>query len=184
MATINLGKVITDAQKAVLDKQSYDSVNAKLVITGDENVTGSLTADEIVENMEGYFFTKDSTMANDFSYTYVGAVKNGNKLTITIFGKLTASKSDYVGQLFGGFNVPQAVADKLYPFNITGATDVLSQFRASLYSSWDTFISADCLIQKYDKVVTCKLYATNLVIGTEYAIRIEQTFLLSDNLAE
>lgn len=187
MATINLGKVITDQQKEVLNKQSYDSVNSKLVITGDENVEGNFTADSIIENMEGYSFRVSDAPNLNISYNYAGIVKTGNKLTIAIAGTLTKLSQSQAGTSYlGVFEMPRAVADKLYPATIgsSSLTNVLSPKSVKLYSSVSAFLDVNGIIQKNtERTVRMTIYDSNVELNTPYYFRIEETFLLSDSLA-
>lgn len=185
MATINLGKVITDQQKAVLDKQSYDSVNSKLQINGDENVNGNFTADSIIENMAGYRFVKGEKENVVITYSYAGAVKNGNKLTFSIAGKFVLT-----GEVENGFFAlgvlyfPQEIGNKLYPTTISGQNNVLATKQIALYKSITNFSSMNTLCSKTSNItIAVQAYPYGLDLNTEYNFRYEITFLLSDNLA-
>lgn len=170
MATINLGKVITNEQKAVLDKQSYDSVNDTLDVNAD------LTANSIVENMEGYSFTKDELETID----YVGVCKNGNKLTLAIAGTMTLTEATTRVDI-GYFTIPNNVGMKLYPI---GNTIFLSYKEVPFYSSYNTNIKVNTnTVKNSNAKISVATYPNDLVLNTTYSFRYEITFLLSDNLA-
>lgn len=183
MATINLGKVITDAQKEVLDRQSYDSVNSKLVISGDENVNGNLTANSIVENMSGYSFLDTSSPA--VTLTYAGVVKNGNKLTIAIAGKINSSTT-LTNVNIGSFGIPKEIRSKIYTTTIGEISNIVSTQTTPLTKTgYTTIDKAVGLFSSYGGArLEAIIYSLqDLSVDTDYFFRYENTILLSENLA-
>ena len=157
------------------------------VVEGAEeiNMSGDLTANSIIENMSGYSAELGDD-SNDFTPVYVGACKTGNKITFVIFGTIyfettpTSSNPTLIK-----FYVPDTVWGKLYPY-IVGGSQRLSQGTIPAFKGLSTY---DNIIYDVFKLMTephgvrFDLQGVNgLSANTTYAIRIEQTFLLSDNL--
>lgn len=156
--------------------------------TGDIATIGKITGGEIVENMSGYSYTTPVIKNLTYDPLYVGAVKNGNKLTIVIFGKV--NRSGTVENNFfalGTFGIPQEIYDKLV------ATPLGNQQRA-IYSGTVNFFSGPSspsskafIIDKnpaeQDPAIEGYVYGVNtLTQDTDYQFRIELTFLLGENL--
>lgn len=157
-------------------------------VTGDLSVSGDITADEIVENMEGYSFTPEQAPANlTVDIVYAGIVKNGNKLTFVIASNITrtgTAGSQYIG--FGTFGLPSDVSSKIYPSTIDGINFV----DVKRINALKTFIGNTEVVaytQKnndtgYLAVSMFSDYDTAFDIDTPYFVRYEVTILLSDNL--
>lgn len=183
----NLGAVsnfsIDASQHLLVHYQDGTSQDLGAIFQGNVNITGNFTADSIIENMSGYSFTK-RTEDLTWEAIYAGCVKNGNKLTFVVFGKITAPNATW-GRLCY-FSIPSIVASKLYPYTIGGA-NVLDNRKLdfTLSSSRNTIVEGKYLIEKvgYGGVYFQLENLDNLTQGEEYYFRIEQTFLLSDNLA-
>ena len=156
-------------------------------VAGNFAVSGSFTADSIIENMTGYTFVKFTPSTLAYNYKYVGVVKTGNKITFVVYLEATPNTTINVGVTLplGTFNVPSAVGAKLYPSTIAGLNNVLSYKKTNiLNSSNGTFSSAKEIVYKttataleFDLSVTEALSA-----NVPYLLRIEITFLLSDSL--
>ena len=176
--------------------------NGNINIAGDLSVTGKLDVDvitssedeisaekPIVELMQGYRYTPVAPAAGlSVDTIYAGVVKNGNKLTLVHFFKITKT-SDYAGSDYanlGQFTIPVAVANKIYPNDIGGSTTVVAFGNCSLfYNSPITKIDKIFNINKYGvtNLTTLVTGINSMSEGTPYYGRIEATFLLSDNLA-
>ena len=147
-----------------------------------------IAGDSIIENMRGYAFEANTKTNLSISHIYSSVVKNGNKLTIVDFVSLTrlGTIQDNFAQL-GFFTLPLSVANKLYPYTIGGNTGVLDYRRINAYKkSSASALEVSCYIQKASSVyLPITLTGLNSMDeNEEYVIRIEATFLLSDNLAQ
>lgn len=164
--------------------------NGNISISGNITATGSISApaitgDSIIENMTGYSFSAGT----GWTAVFVGAVKNGNKLTLAIFGN-----TEFVGSVpstvtLGDFTIPSNVGQKLYPYNIDGS-NVLSQKNTELFPNTNTSqigLPVSVVVTKLDNSHIRLYLMTNtqasLTTGKTYNFRHEITFLLSDNLA-
>lgn len=151
---------------------------------GDIGTTGKITGGEIVENMSGYSYQAATPVAEVTQVvTYIGAVKNGNKLTVVM--AKTVERTDNVDAGFvtlGYINIPKAVGDKLYP--VLG--NWLSMQLIYCGSGYNTGVSLPGLcIKNTDQQLRFNLYNINsLTLNTTYYVRFEVTFLLSENVAE
>ena len=152
------------------------------------NISGTaITGDSIIENMSGYTMEViDDTPNIAVTGIYASIVKNGNKLTLVFFLKLNRSGTmspDYLQtKLLVG--MPESVGAKLYDYSIGGLPNVLSTFKGTAYKAYDSSIDLDCVLYKYSNTsIYLNIYGLNdLDLNTDYLIRIEQTFLLSDSL--
>ena len=168
-------------------KASITYVDTQLALKANlsgANFTGAITAPSIIENMSGYSFTKRND-EQDWTPIYVGIVKNGNKLTIVIFGSFTYDSGTSYANI-ANIIVPASVAAKLYPFTVGGSTRVLANKKIECLDtdSLGALTDITMLTQKYDDLITFQLRdMTSLTANKTYLFRIEQTFLLSDNLA-
>lgn len=140
----------------------------------------------VVELMTGYSFVVNTSLSNvSLDVIYAGVCKNGNKLTLTIFGKLTNNGASDV--YLASFPAPSSILSKLYPYVVQGA-NVLAQKEVEFFPSenfsalplkavFETTKSNTAIIINARKL-------SELTTGVEYFFRFEQTFLLSENLAE
>lgn len=175
---------INASQHLIATYNSGSSEDLGAIFNGNVNISGNLTADSIIENMSGYSFAKYGT---NFTAIYAGIVKNGNKLTFVLFGSYTKE----VGTNFetiASFSVPHAVYNKLFPYTIGGLTTALEskKLSVSLNSSRDTQVDVTLEITKnqyLDEMDITLLSLPNMTDNATYLVRIEQTFLLSENLA-
>lgn len=160
-------------------------LNGDLNVSGNLAVTGKITGAEIVEDMAGYsatlWYATDST-GYTLSNTYVSAVKNGNKLTLVYATMISQDGSTATGNPnLVIFRIPAAVASKIFPVGLGDAVDVRqvslfsSQYGAPTLKTTRIFKSGNALILQL-------FGADQLTAGTNYFVRIEATFLLSDNL--
>ena len=156
------------------------------------NVTGgNITGDNILENMTGYSFTKRENTSTLFrTYVYCSASKTGNKLTLVYFMsfKITAEQAGNNIQL-GTFIIPKAVGNKIYPYTLDGISNVIANNKISIAKNYNTFEDLPMLMFKTvgtsQDAINANLYNVNsLDLDTDYLVRIEHTFLLSDNMVE
>ena len=172
--------------RRMFSKNQLEEQNIELLGSG--NVP-SVKADEIIENMVGYSFTKGSEKENlTKEYIYSGVVKTGNKITFVVAFKLTRTGTITGADILGSFTIPKSVGDKLYPTQIGNyeGLDVRNVFCANqLWSGKDiltrTLKTSDTSIQvQLDEDNSIGL--NSLTANTEYFARYEITFLLSENL--
>ena len=192
-----------ELEDGALDENVADAVDAYLVenpvdITALEgqdvelnslDATALITGGEIVEKMSGYSFTPTtSTEQFTINVVYAGICKNGNKLTYVIFAsikRLASVTGDNIP--LGRFTIPASVGSKLYPYTISGISNVLMNRLENLASGYTAYEEVPSLIFKVSGTqIGGNLYNVNskLTQDTEYIIRQEVTFLLNDNLAE
>ena len=175
MATLDLGKVtLTSGEQAVLDSLSI-------------NANGEVESSRpVVETMDGYSFTPYTKQNITVTPIYVGASRNGNKLTIVYFGKVTrtgevANDFTYLGNLY----VPTAILNKLYPEPLGILTGCLFAQNIAFYSAPKTKIDENVAIIKESTSVSMAVYGVNdLTLNEEYQCRVEATFLLGENMVE
>ena len=153
-------------------------------ISGTLNVSGAISGAPIVETMTGYTFTKRT---EDLTWTaiYASAVKNGNKITFVIFGKLIKETGVTWGRL-AYFKIPSEVGAKLYPYTV-GGIDVLDNRKLTFTLSSNRNTTVECSFITEKASSTTVAYQLENLGGltdeAEYYFRIEQTFLLAENLA-
>lgn len=179
------GFSINASQHLIVSYNDSSTTDLGAIFSGNVNIAGNFTADSIIENMTGYSFTKGADKEGlTVDLTYAGAVKNGNKITFVIAGEITRTDT-VAGNLypFGKFNIPYTIGIKLIPaFSIW-----LAFINTYLANDADNGTSLPALLYKESGLhtnIALNLYkVNNLTLNTKYYFRIEQTFLLSDNLA-
>ena len=156
--------------------------SGNITISGNLTVTGgisgnAITGDSIIENMTGY--SADTPHA-DVTLAYVGAVKNGNKVTFAVVGTLNEASHSGLGYVVPCvFRIPSAVGAKLFP--ISGSS--LSYGKLGMFSGYDTAIDVPVIVTKSDNTsIYMRIYDSTLSLNTDYYFRFEITFLLSDSL--
>lgn len=188
--------VITTYSKNQIDSiiSNIDAIKAdRAELTLKANVsgqafTGGITAPSIIEDMSGYGYTPITKENANITYTYVGSVKNGNKLTFACSGYFSRS-----GDLAGGncalvrFTFPQAIGVKLNQTEISGVSG-LAFGKIDFCKNYANHVDVPIVVFKESNsqiaVTMYNLTATyNIEINTPYLFRFEITFLLSDNLA-
>ena len=171
--------------------ENYDlpdgtTIEGDLDVTGDIDSDGLISGDEIIEKMSGYSFEAGTSTLASFDYRYVGVVKNGNKLTFTIFVEITAL-SNLTGNsnlALGTFTIPAEIGSLLYP-SLIGGQNILAGFKVQQYGGYlNSAIDGYAYAYKPDGThVGFGVYSGNYTEGDVKTARIELTFLLSDNLA-
>ena len=198
------GFSINASQHLVVTYQNGTTQDLGAIFTGDVTLAGNLTAaavktasltsDEgeiaaqkpVVEVMEGYSFAREyvSGTAFDIGVTYAGAVKNGNKLTLSLAFTIKR-KSDDIDNYFpvvGNFTIPSSLFNRLVP----DVGDLLDAKRVILLTaSTDTSpVSLVMASLKYSGKIHIQLGRPHQIpLDTIYYSRYEVTFLLSDNMA-
>lgn len=150
-------------------------------VGGGLDVVGSITGGEIVEDMVGYDFEREATLTDHFVINYVGAVKNGNKLTLVVSGVYTRVAGDSANLLIGRFIIPAAIYNKL----VNNSLGALDNKAINCFSGTGVYKTVPVRITKgglyYLNIVFYSM--STLTENTSYEVRYEVTFLLSDNLA-
>lgn len=167
-----------------LEVNNSAQVNGDLSVTNDLNA-GNITGDSIIENMTGYSFAKQSPLGFTIDYVFASIVKNGNKLTAVIAANITRTDSVPDASNIGRFNIPAAVAAKLYPTYI-GNYNVLDMHKVSVSKDGINFTDLLSRVYKGNNEFSVFLTATTLNtldLNEKYFLRYEITFLLSDNMA-
>lgn len=144
----------------------------------------TVTGNSIVENMTGYEFLKN-TRSGSVTYedVYSGVVKNGNKITFVVAVNVT--KTSAINEFaLGRFAVPAAVYNKLFPTTIAGYS-LLSIKTETFFQKTTTSDpkSATYYLNKAYDCVEFNILTNAFELNTTYYVRIEATFLLSDNMA-
>lgn len=172
--------------KRMVESEIADILNEKLQIDGNGidlkdnlHVDGKISGTEIIEDMEGYTFFKSVAHGEYFDLTYVGACKTGNKLTIVITGKMNFPTNTEIYTI-GGMNIPKAIGKKLYP--ITGTQIAFLSINAQ-QNYYSRVMISGIINKNSDTNIDFRLYAAGLTANTDYYFRIEQTYLLGENLA-
>lgn len=183
----NLHLVLTNGD----DLDAGNMFNGNITISGNLTAGGvktpSLNSDTeqiaaqkpVVEVMSGYRYEK--SISDNVEITYAGMVKNGNKITLALAGRVT--KASGFTTILGTFHFPLSVANKILP---TTGNYVVNGRCALATNAFDTSFIKNYGIEKIqNEYFTIYLFALNsdLVADTSYMFRIEATFLLSDNLA-
>ena len=164
------------------DKTYIDTQLASKADLSGANFTGNITAPSIIENMSGYSFAKQTNLADaTLEYKYVGVCKNGNKITFVLFAKINFSVLPISGIFnLGSFYIPGSVGTKLFPFS---GSD-LSYDECLFYSAYNIKATVNTIMKKTtDQIVFPQFYSAGLSVNTDYYLRYEKTFLLSENLA-
>ncbi len=182
------GFSINASQHLIVSYNDGTSADLGAIFTGNVNIAGNLTADSIIENMPaGYAYNIGGTnSAITKELVYAGVVKNGNKLSFALAMNLTRTDTVVSELSLGNFSIPADINPKLYPTNI-GGLDVLATGNAN---AKDYVYEVGTDLPYYFAKGTNLLFGAmantaqldNLPLNTKCYIRIEMTFLLSNNL--
>lgn len=164
------------------------SVTGDASIGGDLPVVGKITGGEIIESMSGYSMTAPEVTNLTKNNLFGGIVKNGNKLTCVYAGKLTRTGTISSGgnSPIARMNIPSSIGEKLYVVigSLTLARDKFL-FSSMVSSSNDVEIPVSVFKESNSYIgffIGDTVLNTSLTANEEYYVRIEVTFLLSDNL--
>ena len=180
---------INASQHLIVNYGDGTSQDLGAIFSGNVNVDGNFTANSIIENMDSnsYYFNKLSeTSGIERTFNYVGIVKNGNKLTIVISGTLKRTNTSTNSFSIGDFYIPNIVGSKLFTYTLSPFDNIVASVGAQCWNGFNISNKKEIsiLFQKYnDNYLHIIGYSLPLEIDTTYVFRIEQTFLLSDNLA-
>ena len=177
---------IDASQHLIVHYQNGTTQDLGAIFSGNVNIAGNLTADSIIENMSGYTFTKNTSIYYNIEDVYAGIVKNGNKLTLVYAFNITRLDSYVNTQQIAYFQVPQAVKDALYTTQIGGYNALSYGKVIGVYTSSSNFVELNVLVEKSNVTgIVLELQGStfnNLPLNVPTYVRIEQTFLLSENL--
>ena len=183
---------INGSQHLIANYNDGTSTDLGAIFSGNITISGNLTvsgtvsasnvaADELMENMSGYSFTKSTSSANTtLSYIYAGVVKTGNKITFVL--ALDVTKINAESLVIGSFTVPSAIFNKLYPIQV-GLYEYLALGDLAVVD--DSLNAGKIRYYVYKasgNVVKISCNTADLT-STQTYVRLEVTFLLSDNLA-
>lgn len=185
------GFAIDGSQHLIVSYNDGTSTDLGAIFSGNVNIAGNFTANSIIENMTGYSVSNIVNDQNAVTLAYVGIVKNGNKITFVVAGKVNkptgSSWTDYTRLLKMQFNIPSAVGSKIYPIGAGGSANLVD---AKLSLADYNFLNKKNLnhtLAKFgDTILTYEMYyvaSDALDEEKDYGFRYEVTFLLSDNLA-
>ena len=172
------GFSINASQHLIVNYNDGTTTDLGAIFSGNVNISGSLTANSIIENMAGYSWWKSGSWYNTI---YAGAVKSGNKVTFVLFAYFEKDASTPDQPTLGGFVIPTAVGSKLYPYS----GNVLVNSTVAIFLNDTTFYVKPYFVKKPDNgniVLEMRDVVANLTNGNTYYFRMEFTFLLSDPL--
>lgn len=155
--------------KKALESGSFD-INA-----------GKITGDEIIENMSGYSFELPEENP-ELTIIYAGVVKNGNKITFVIFGKYNRpAENPKINPYLGMFNIPAEIGAKIHAWSGMFVDSKNTPFFASASTITNKVVGIE---KRTPTTIYFTGYGTHtLTANTDYMFRVEETFLLSENLA-
>ena len=164
-----------------MSSAAVSAIAGQNIAPANVNATTAITAPSIIETMSGYTYAKDSP---DWSDVYVSICKNGNKLTFVIFGAISKDNDTSNVIDIANFTLPADIADKLYPYTLGALTTCLDTKVLDFFSDSDTSANVKLLVQKpYSTRVAFQLRGLSSLANATYYFRIEETFLLSSNMA-
>lgn len=167
---------------------NYDIQDKRLPeVGGVVTLNDEFTANEIIEKMNGYAAALSSQTGWTYEKVYCGVCKNGNKLTFVLCINLTKTDGDVSNDLtLCNFSVPSSVGAKLYPVSIGGYNFLAYDRVVAFASVTDSTLNKNCdqFWRKGDATnVNCGIsFRETPVVDTTYFVRLEATFLLSDDL--
>ena len=153
------------------------------ILQGNVNIDGNLTANSIVETMNGYSFKALDNQNITMEYIYAGVVKNGNKLTIALAFNITPNATAQDFQSICDFILPTEILSKLHTTMIAGY-NLLDIKQVDIFQYANEAKSLFFQIEKrFNGVRLNCIVPSSVSIGVKYFGRIEATFLLSDSMA-
>ena len=150
----------------------------------------SIKGHSIIENMSGYSAEIPETGHDNLviENVYQGVVKNGDKITFVSALKVKRTDDTVGDSRLVNFTIPGEVGAKLYPINLPGYDAGLYFKEVQAQSGYTAFKDIRMLMEKNDNThVSLWIQGgqqANLTVDTDYYIRFEVTFLLSDNLIQ
>lgn len=182
-----IDSIIANIMAVKADKSELTAGLALKANVAGQAFTGAITAPSIIEDMEGYSFSKVESLTEE-NVIYAGVCKNGNKITFVLFGTYTKkSENPTVNPVLGTFTIPSSVGAKLYPYSGNTLLDLNIEYSPSVSSQ--KIILPGNFTKLSSTKVSIGAYlvheggSSRLVAETPYLFRVEATFLLSDSLA-
>ena len=180
------GFSINASQHLIVSYNDGSTTDLGAIFSGNVNIAGNFTADSIIENMVGYSGTiTDNTPNFSITGVYMGAVKNGNKLTVALFAKVM--RTDVMSPDYLDFKIrwqmPSAALANIIPYTFQGLPAGANGEITFVKDLNTTPVKLQYILLKYTSSLTLNIYGlNNLALNTEYLFRYEETFLLNDNL--
>ena len=191
------GDTWVDEMRSVMEKDQDNNVQISdgLYVAGDLQVNGSISGDEIVENMNGYSLsgvtertiTVDGTAVAKLTPIMAKVVKNGNTLHLITINKLTGlvATSNKTGEFSGtlSFVLPENIYNKI----TSSGTQTLTCNEIQGYVNFSTSSSlklvTGCYTNTNNRLSFYHSYTNwSWTASTIVYFRDELTILLSDNL--
>ena len=159
---------------------SYDEVNGT-EISGALSVSGTIEGGEILETMSGYSMSVYDVNPSKGTFTpiYSSIVKTGNKLTIVACGTFNRADENTGSSYIFNITIPQEIGAKLYPFEDTTLYAEITTAFNGLYGQKSALIY---IIKNSNTSLNIALNYGQLTASTDYYVRAEATFLLSENM--
>lgn len=181
-----VGFSINNAQHLIVSYNDGTVTDLGAIFSGDVNINGNLTAKSIIQSMNGYGLVGRNNLLQN---VYLGICQNGNKLTFALSFDITLTERpqyEIIG--LANFYIPYDVYPLLVTKNTGGLTDVVNAGTVGAITiPQDDAIPVNYYVQKTIQdgyyQVQFNMRTNKLTTGTTYTIRIEQTYLLSENLA-
>ena len=179
---------INASQHLIVNYGDGTSQDLGAIFSGNVNIDGNFTANSIIENMNGYSFSVISKQ-DYVTPLFCSQVKNGNKITIVVTGKINMGAND---NMTNTTNLLQINAH--YPTSV--GTHIIGLVGSRLDQKYidvfsNTFGDHSQLYANVsrtnDEIMDIRVYGTSeanttIVRDRDYAFRYEVTFLLTDNL--
>ena len=176
---------INASQHLIVNYGDGTSQDLGAIFSGNININGTLTANNIVEVMSGYSLENGYNPPSAFVRDYVGINKQGNLLTITFSGVYTKTSETTNFVNIGLVRLPQAIANKLYISSFMGE-QILSIENVRFYKNYTTYIDKPFVFRKEGSGIVIQV-RDNMINDFEtdipYMYRFNVVFDLSDNLA-
>lgn len=173
-------------QHLIVNYQDGTSQDLGAIFNGNVNIAGNFTANSIIENMTGYSFTPATFETENVTVEnlYANVVKTGNKITFVIACYATKISSNLY-LLFGKFTIPMAVANQLFSYKL-GTSEVISSSTIYIKSGASDVIGTAVPVwfQKGNNEIFVAINLSSIETNKKYYIRVEQTFLLGNNMAQ
>ena len=173
-------------QHLIVNYQDGTSQDLGAIFNGNVNIAGNFTANSIIENMTGYSFTPATFETENVTVEnlYANVVKTGNKITFVIACYATKISSNLY-LLFGKFTIPMAVANQLFSYKL-GTFEVISSSTIYIKSGAADAIGTAVPVwfQKGNNEIFVAINLSSIETNKKYYIRVEQTFLLGNNMAQ
>lgn len=179
---------INESQHLIVNYGDGTNQDLGPIFSGNVNIDGNFTANSIIETMSGYSFNIVSKQ-DYVTPLFCSQVKNGNKITIVVTGKINMSENDNMnsGTNLLQINVHYPTSVGTHIIGLVGSR--LDQKYIDVFSN--TFGDHSQLYANVsrtnDENMDVRIYGTNeanttIVRSREYAFRYEATFLINDNM--